>query len=140
MTFLTRKGFLIEEQGMSYLADSDPDLALGPLRAAACTYRIALGPRALPVALPREFGVRVKTHGRDEGVLQYCKLAPNNRWRGTPLTRRPSSGAFMLQEGLHCTALPEMRFRLALAVFFLATFTPGYGAEPGSEHLISIGK
>ncbi|MGH8538780.1 MAG: hypothetical protein ACREXM_20685 [Gammaproteobacteria bacterium] len=31
---------------MSYLADSDPDLALGPLRAAACTYRIALGPRA----------------------------------------------------------------------------------------------
>ena len=31
MKFLTRKGFLIEEQGMSYLADSDPDLALGPL-------------------------------------------------------------------------------------------------------------
>jgi hypothetical protein len=43
---LTRKGFLIEEQGMSYLDDSDPDRALGPLRAAACTYRIALGPRA----------------------------------------------------------------------------------------------
>jgi hypothetical protein len=46
MKFLTRKGFLIEEQGMSYLDDSDPDRALGPLRAAACTYRIALGPRA----------------------------------------------------------------------------------------------
>ncbi len=46
MKLLTRKGFLIEEQGMSYLADSDPDLALGPLRAAACIYRIALGPRA----------------------------------------------------------------------------------------------
>jgi len=42
---LTRKGFLIEEQGMRYLADTDPDLALAPLRAAACTYRIALGPR-----------------------------------------------------------------------------------------------
>ncbi len=42
--FLTRKGFLIEEQGMSYLTDTDPDLALGPLQAAACTYRIALGP------------------------------------------------------------------------------------------------
>ena len=36
----------IEEQGMTYLTDTDPDLALGPLRAAACTYRIALGPRA----------------------------------------------------------------------------------------------
>jgi hypothetical protein len=46
MKFLTRKGFLIEEQGMSYLDGSDPDRALGPLRAAACTYRIALGPRA----------------------------------------------------------------------------------------------
>jgi len=46
MKFLTRKGYLIEEQGMTYLADTDPDLALGPLQAAACTYRIALGPRA----------------------------------------------------------------------------------------------
>jgi len=46
MKFLTRKGFLIEEQRMTYIADTDPDLALGPLRAAACTYRIALGPRA----------------------------------------------------------------------------------------------
>ena len=43
MRLLTRKGFLIEEQGMSYLADTDPDTALGPLRAAACTYRIASG-------------------------------------------------------------------------------------------------
>ena len=43
MKFLTRKGFLIEEQGMSYLADTDPDTPLWPLRAAACTYRIALG-------------------------------------------------------------------------------------------------
>jgi putative transposase len=46
MKFLTRKGFLIEEQGMTYLADTDLDITLGPLRAAACTYRIALGPRA----------------------------------------------------------------------------------------------
>jgi hypothetical protein len=46
MKFLTRKGYLIEEQGMSYLADTDADLALGPLQAAACTYRIAFGARA----------------------------------------------------------------------------------------------
>lgn len=31
---------------MTYLADSDPDDTLGPLQAAACTYRIAFGPRA----------------------------------------------------------------------------------------------
>jgi hypothetical protein len=37
MKFLTRKGFPIEEQGMSYLADTDPDRGLGSLQAAACT-------------------------------------------------------------------------------------------------------
>jgi len=46
MTVLTRQGYLIEEQGMSYLAEADGDSALTPLQAAACTYRIALGPRA----------------------------------------------------------------------------------------------
>ncbi len=46
MKLLTRKGYLIEEQGMTTLADTDRDPALGPLQAAACTYRLALGPRA----------------------------------------------------------------------------------------------
>ncbi len=47
MKVLTRKGFLIqEEQGISYLADTDRDPALAPLHSSACTYRIALGPRA----------------------------------------------------------------------------------------------
>jgi hypothetical protein len=45
MKFLTRKGFLLEEQGTTYFTET-PDLALGPLQAAACTYRIAVGPRA----------------------------------------------------------------------------------------------
>ena len=46
MRLLTRLGYLVEEQGMSYLADPDPDHTLGILQAAACTYRIAFGPRA----------------------------------------------------------------------------------------------
>jgi hypothetical protein len=46
MKSLTRKGALIEEQGLPYLADPDADPALAPLHTAACTYRIALGPRA----------------------------------------------------------------------------------------------
>ncbi|MGH8569984.1 MAG: hypothetical protein ACREXU_18755 [Gammaproteobacteria bacterium] len=32
---MTRKGFLIEEQGMSYLTDTDPDLAVGRTPASA---------------------------------------------------------------------------------------------------------
>ena len=43
---LTRLGYLVEEQGVTYMADIDPDNALTPLQTASCTYRIALGPRA----------------------------------------------------------------------------------------------
>jgi len=46
MRWLTKQGFLIEEQDRTYLAESDRESALLPLQAASCTYRIALGPRA----------------------------------------------------------------------------------------------
>jgi hypothetical protein len=73
MRLLTRQGYLIEEQGMTYLAEADTDRALAPLQAASCTYRIALGPRAgqkvlslqsLPSqARPSSQELRVKAHG-----------------------------------------------------------------------------
>ena len=50
MKLLTRKGVLVEEQGQTTMADnggdSDEARTLRPLQAAACTYRIAVGPRA----------------------------------------------------------------------------------------------
>jgi ribosomal protein S27E len=46
LRLLTRQGHLVEEQGMTYLADIGPDNPLTPLQAASCTYRIAFGPRA----------------------------------------------------------------------------------------------
>jgi hypothetical protein len=64
MKLLTRRGVLVEEEGSTYMADSDgdPDEArvLRPLQAAACAHRIAFGPRAgqkvltLQGAMPRE--------------------------------------------------------------------------------------
>ena len=73
MRLLTRQGSLIEEQGMTYLAEAHTDRALAPLQAASCTYRIALGPRAgqkvltlqsLPSqARPSSQELRVKAHG-----------------------------------------------------------------------------
>jgi len=42
---LTRLGYLVEEEGMRYLAELDPDSLLAPLQAASCTYPIALWPR-----------------------------------------------------------------------------------------------
>jgi hypothetical protein len=46
MRMLTRSGYLVEEEGMSYLADIEVDNPLRSLQAAACTYRVAYGPRA----------------------------------------------------------------------------------------------
>ena len=49
---LTCHGALMEEDiEIPYLADPDTDPALAPLQAAACTYRIALGPRAGQIVL-----------------------------------------------------------------------------------------
>ena len=46
LNMLTRQGYLVEEQGMTYIADMDMQNPLASLQAASCTYRIALGPRA----------------------------------------------------------------------------------------------
>ena len=49
MKLLTRHGYLIEEDGIVYLArtdSTDPDNVLAPLQAASSTWRIAQGPRA----------------------------------------------------------------------------------------------
>ena len=46
MKLLTRQGYLVEEQNMIYMAETETDSAMTPLQSAACTYRIALGPRA----------------------------------------------------------------------------------------------
>ncbi len=47
MKLLTRTGYLVEEEGMTYMAETDDtDNAMSPLQSAACTYRIALRPRA----------------------------------------------------------------------------------------------
>jgi hypothetical protein len=50
MKLLTRRGALVDGPDSTYMADNDADLedarTLRPLQAAACTYRIAFGPRA----------------------------------------------------------------------------------------------
>ena len=46
MRLLTRQGYLVEEERMTYLTNPEADSALAPLQQAACTYRIAFGPRA----------------------------------------------------------------------------------------------
>ncbi len=88
LRLLTRQGHLVEEEGMTYVADAhaiiDPENLLAPLQAASCTYRIALGPRA----------------GRKVLSLQY---APR---RAAPITQQLCANAhgFSLHAGVRCVA------------------------------------
>lgn len=46
LTWLTRHGYLVQEQGQTYVEQGASDLVLCPLQSASCTYRIAFGARA----------------------------------------------------------------------------------------------
>ena len=91
---LTRKGALIEEPaGISYLVDTDRDAALAPLHAAACTYRIALGPRAgqkvlrwIAPALP-SFNQDAPESPRAVSVARALACMPMSLW--LPSTSHP---------------------------------------------------
>ena len=88
LRLLTRQGHLVEEEGVTYLADAngftDPDNVLVPLQAASCTYRIALGPRA----------------GRKVLSLHYAPSRP------APITQQRCANAhgFSLHAGVRCDA------------------------------------
>ena len=72
LKMLTRSGPIVEEEGMRYLVDIDPDNPLTPLHAASCTYRIALGPRAGQKVLSLR-----TVSGRDEkATAALCADAP----------------------------------------------------------------
>ncbi|MDO9311892.1 MAG: transposase [Nitrosomonas sp.] len=72
MKALTRHGALIEEEGMTFLADMDTDAALAPLQSAVCTYRIALGPRAGQKVLTLK---TVATQNLEQSGQEYCANA-----------------------------------------------------------------
>jgi len=68
---LTRLGYLIEEEGMSYFVDMDADNALASLQAAACTYCIALGPRAGQEVL----SLRTVAGQEEKNMTALCAVA-----------------------------------------------------------------
>jgi hypothetical protein len=95
MKLLTRRGVLVEEEGSTYVADNDADSdearTRRPLQAAACTYRIAFGPRAgqkvltLQGAMPRQSSYS-QTLCAD---MQGFSLHPAVRRRRSPCAAPP---------------------------------------------------
>ncbi len=84
MKMLTSQGYLVEEQGMTYLADLDAHNPLRPMQAASCTYRIAFGPRA------------------GHKVLSLQTISPRDQ-RATPALCANAHG-FSLHAALRCGA------------------------------------
>ena len=110
MKLLTRPGVLVEGEGSTYLADSNRDSddarTLRPLQAAACTYRIAFGPRAGQKvfrvqgacrAMPRS-PRRCVQPSRGSACTPPCAAAPtsasgwSSRAATSPARRWPTSG------------------------------------------------
>ena len=91
MGLRTRRGVLVEEEGSTWVADNGSDSVearvLRPLQAAACTYRIAFGPRAgqkvltLQSAMPREKDIKQTLSADIDGFSQSACIAG---WRWCP--------------------------------------------------------
>ena len=81
---------------MTYLAETDRDAALGSLQAAACTYRLALGPRAGQKVLslqtvPRQAASPTEQRCVDEQVFEGARRSALRR-PSEDETREPGPG------------------------------------------------
>ena len=80
LKLLTRRGALVEEQGSTYMADHDADAddarTLRPLQAAACTYRVAFGPRAGQKVLTVQNALPLVSRFRASAVCRHERFQP----------------------------------------------------------------
>jgi len=70
-----------EDSEMPYLANPDADPALAPLHAAACTYRIALGPWAGQKVLTwKDPSLRLAIPEVPDWTCGAHSVIPDNQW------------------------------------------------------------
>ena len=97
MGLLTRQGVLVEKEGSTYMADNDGDSdearVLRPLQAAACTYRIAFGPRAGQKVLTLQGAERGHGPVPADGPVSREGLAPASASAACRATPRESGSA-----------------------------------------------
>jgi hypothetical protein len=107
MKFLTRKGFLIEEQGMTYLADTDPDFALRP----PANGGLHLPHRARASGGPESTELANRSYTRSAaypGVLcQRARLASMPRCAAPPMSARSWSTCALHHPPRHCQRMTD---------------------------------
>jgi hypothetical protein len=123
LALLTRRGVLLEDDGQSYLAESDTDAeearTLRPLQAGAVTYRIAFGPRAgrkvltLRGAMPHEAAARQRLCADIDGFSLHAavRVEAHDRKRLERLCRYITRPA-LSQEHIQVNAAGQVALRL----------------------------
>ncbi len=113
LKMLTRHGALVEEQDSMYVADDDSDDArtLRPLQAAACTYRIAFGPRAgqklltVQGAMPRDPGFERELCAQMQGFSLHAAVrCESDDRQGLERLCRYITRPALAYERVHCNA------------------------------------
>ena len=102
MKLLTRRGYLIEEQDMIYLAKTDTEIAMTSLQSAAYTYRIALGLRAGQKVLTLQSLPRFDV----QPTQQHCVNEPGSSYFRSHDTLRRSRGLTIASRFNGCHGLP----------------------------------
>ena len=127
MKLLTRRGVLIEEQGSTYLADSDAESddaqMLRPLQAAACTYRIAFGPRGgqkvytVQGAMPRDTAFAPELCADVQGLSLHAavRCGADDRQALEQLCRYITRPA-LANERVQCNAAGQVVLKLKTAL------------------------
>ena len=126
LKLLTRRGALVEEQGATYMADGDADSddarTLRPLQAAACTYRVAFGPRAgqkvltLQGVMPRDTGFEKALCANMNGFSLHAavRCGANERKSLEQLCRDITRPA-LANERVQCNAAGQVVLKLKTA-------------------------
>src|SRR4051794_10254388 len=76
---------------MSYLAQAESDRALTPLQAAACTYRIALGPHAGQKVLSLQTVPSRAADSQQPGCANAHRFSLHAQYAVTPISTRSSN-------------------------------------------------
>ena len=119
MKMLTRHGYPIKAQGMTYLAERAAHNALRPLQATSCTYRIAFGPRA------------------EQKVLSLQNISPRGQ-RATPALCANAHG-FSLHSGQRC-GVDAQCIPTTVLLYHPLDLMSVYQCEQRAEHVLRAEK
>jgi hypothetical protein len=150
MKLLTPRGALVEEQGSTCLGDNDADSddarRFRPVQAAACTDRIAFGPRAgqkvltLQGAMPRnaDFKQDLRRHRRLQPAMPPCVVMPTTAVASTRWAHGGRFGDRLLGQRIYPIASAGTSFGARRFVYPIRSFRDSTLRSPQRGRRLSL--